>query len=75
MLLIAFVAGAWRRFSYGAVFTLHAISTVSSYKQYLDPFEGPNLLFFAAWPMLTACLGLYLLRDEDVLGTLRVRQA
>jgi hypothetical protein len=23
-------------------------------------------MFFAAWPMLAACLALYLLRDEDV---------
>lgn len=31
--------------------------------------EGPNLLFFAAWPMLAACLALFLLRDEDTLAT------
>jgi hypothetical protein len=41
------------------------VSTFSSYKQYLAPFEGPNLLFFAAWPMLAACFTLFLLRDQD----------
>lgn len=42
------------------VLLLHGISTLSSYRQYLDPFN--NLLFFAAWPMLAACFALYLLR-------------
>ena len=63
----AFVAGLAKRATYGAVLALHTISTLSSYRQYLDPFG--NLLFFAAWPMLAACLALYLLRDLDTLGT------
>jgi putative oxidoreductase len=67
MLIIAFLVGFFRRFTYGAIFILHGISTLSSYKQYLSPFEGPHLLFFAAWPMLAACLALYLLRDDDKL--------
>jgi hypothetical protein len=68
-LTAAFVAGLAKRATYGAVLALHAISTFSSYRQYLDPFG--NLLFFAAWPMLAACLALYLLRDLDTLGTVR----
>jgi putative oxidoreductase len=47
----------------GAVLLLHGVSTVSSYRQYLAAFD--NLLFFAAWPMLAACVTLYLLRDLD----------
>lgn len=62
-LLIAFVIGFRKRITYGAVLLFHAISTLSSYKQYLSPFD--NLLFFAAWPMLAACFALYLLRDLD----------
>lgn len=65
LLLLAFVLGLARRFSYGAVLLLHAGSTLSSWAQYLAPFEGPNLLFFAAWPMLAACAALYALRDYD----------
>lgn len=65
VLLLAFVAGIARRWSYGIVLVLHAASTLSSWSQYLHPFEGPNLLFFAAWPMLAACAALYLLRDWD----------
>ena len=65
LLLLAFFAGIQRRITYGLVFLLHAISTVSSFRQYLNPFDGSNLLFFAAWPMLAACFALYLLRDSD----------
>lgn len=65
VLLAAFVLGLARRWSYGLVMVIHAVSTFSSWKQYLAPFEGPHLLFFAAWPMLAACLALYLLRDAD----------
>jgi hypothetical protein len=67
LLVLAFVAGIQKRFTYGAVLVLHAISTVSSYRQYLDPFN--NLLFFAAWPMLAACFTLYWLRDFDTKWT------
>ena len=66
-LLAGFLAGFRKRFTYGAVLLFHAISTVSSFKQYLSPFEGPNLLFYAAWPMLAACFALYRLRDLDTL--------
>lgn len=63
VLLIGFLIGYRKRITYGLVFLLHAVSTLSSYKQYLDPWD--NLLFFAAWPMLAACFALYLLRDLD----------
>ncbi|MDW7774609.1 MAG: hypothetical protein SCH71_17135 [Desulfobulbaceae bacterium] len=69
IIVAAFLFGFMKRLSYGTVLVLHAISTLSSYKQYLAPFDGPNILFFAAWPMLGACLALYLLRDRDVLFT------
>jgi putative oxidoreductase len=64
-LLIGFVIGFMPRLTYGLVLLLHASSTFSSYHQYLHPFEGPNILFFAAWPMLGACFALYYLRDLD----------
>jgi hypothetical protein len=62
-LLAAFLLGIRKRLSYGLVFALHGVSTVASYRQYLDPFN--NLLFFAAWPMLAACFTLYTLRELD----------
>ncbi|MDF1588553.1 MAG: hypothetical protein P1P93_05275 [Gammaproteobacteria bacterium] len=65
LLILAFVAGVYKRFTYGVVLLIHGVSTFSSFQQYLDPFN--NLLFFAAWPMLAACVSLYLLRDDDTL--------
>jgi putative oxidoreductase len=67
LLLLGFVIGFAPRVTYGLVLLLHAISTSSSFHQYLHPFEGPNILFFAAWPMLGACFTLYYLRDLDTL--------
>ena len=68
--ILGFLLGVKKRFTYGLVLILHGISTLSSYKQYLAPFEKGNLLFFAAWPMLAACVALYLMRDEDTLFTI-----
>ena len=65
ILLVAFVIGFKKRWSYGLVLLFHGISTISSFNQYLNPFEGGNLLFFAAWPMLAASYTLYVLRDFD----------
>src|SRR5919198_5974291 len=62
-ILIGFFIGFAPRLTYGIVLLLHAISTLSSFQQYLHPYEGPNILFFAAWPMLGACFVLYYLRD------------
>ncbi len=61
--LLGFLVGYQKRFTYGAVLLFHAFSTLASFRQYLDPFK--NLLFFAAWPMLAACFALYYLRDLD----------
>jgi putative oxidoreductase len=71
LILIGFLVGFQKRFTYGAVLILHGISTVSSFRQYLAPFEDPALLFFAAWPMLAASFALYYLRDADSLWTVK----
>lgn len=65
LVVLAFAIGAFKTISYGAVLVMHGISTLASWKQYLDPFD--NLLFLAAWPMLAACVALFLLRDLDQL--------
>ena len=65
VILTVFLIGYQKKYSYGAVLILHAMSTLSSYAQYFSPYDGPNLLFFAAWPMLAACFALYSLRDLD----------
>lgn len=66
LILLGFALGYFKLWTYGLVLAMHAVSTLSSWKMYLAPFaEGPSLLFFAAWPMLAACVTLFLLRDHD----------
>ncbi len=56
LIIIGFLIGFRKKWTYGAVLILHGISTIASYKQYLAPFEGMNIFFFAAWPMLAAVM-------------------
>ncbi|RUO67131.1 hypothetical protein [Idiomarina ramblicola] len=63
LLCLAFLLGLWKTITYGIILVLHGVSTLSSFPQYIDAFS--NLLFFAAWPMLAACIALFLLRDYD----------
>src|SRR2546423_3318506 len=74
IILVGFLLGIARGFTYGAVLVFHALSTLSPFRQYLHPFEGSNILFFAAWPMLGACFALFYLRDSDTLWTLGRRR-
>jgi hypothetical protein len=67
IIILGFVAGFQKRWTYLLVLFFHAVSTFSSFPKYLAPFD--NLLFFAAWPMLAACFTLYYLRDMDTLWT------
>lgn len=71
LLVVGFGLGWRKRWTYGAVLVLHAVSTLSAFSVYLHPFDSGHLLFFAAWPMLAACFALYLLRDQDTLLCLR----
>lgn len=71
LLLLAFVVGFQKRFTYGAVLVLHAMSTLAAFRQYLAPLS--NLLFFAAWLMLASCFALYTLRDLDTRWVVRRR--
>lgn len=73
VIILGFVAGALRTWTYGQVLAMHAVSTLASWKQYLAPFD--NLLFFAAWPMLAACVALFLLRRDDTLLSWDARRA
>lgn len=66
VIILGFLAGVAKTWTYGAVLVFHAISTLSSWQMYLG-FD--NLLFFAAWPMLAACFTLFWLRDHDTLLT------
>ncbi|NNE37816.1 MAG: hypothetical protein HKN08_05875 [Gammaproteobacteria bacterium] len=62
-IILAFLGGLWKRYTYGIVLFLHSVSTIMTWKKYTIDI---HLLFFTAWPMLAACITLYLLRDLDV---------
>ena len=74
LLILGFVLGLAKRYTYGLVLILHAISTLAAFAKYLAPFEAHNLLYFAAWPMLAACFALYALRDSDTLWVISRRR-
>ena len=63
LVLLGFALGYFKTWTYGLVLAMHTVSTLSSWKMYLKP----ELLFYAAWPMLAACVALFLLRDLDTL--------
>ena len=67
LIVIGFIVGFLKTWTYGAVLLMHAASTLISFPRYLDPLALPNILFFAAWPMLAACFGVFYLRDLDTL--------
>ncbi len=67
LIILAFLVGMWKRYTYGIIMIIHGVSTFSAWKQYTTEI---SLLFFAAWPMLAACITLYMLRDLDVKFTL-----
>ena len=73
LLVLAFLAGVARTYAYGAILLLHAVSTFATWREYLKPYEDINILFFAAWPMLAACLALFLLRIRTDCGCLAIR--
>lgn len=70
LIVIGFVLGFKKTWTYGAVLLMHAASTLISFPKYLDPLAVPNILFFAAWPMLAACFGVFYLRDLDTIGVI-----
>jgi putative oxidoreductase len=65
IIIVGFVLGWQKRFTYAAVLFFHSASTFSAFRQYLAPYEDVNILFFAAWPMLAACFTLYYLKSWD----------
>ena len=65
LVVIAFIVGLFRTWSYGLILLMHTVSVASSWKQYIAPYENLNILFYAAIPMLSACIALWMLRRFD----------
>lgn len=65
LIVLAFMAGLLKTWTYGAILGMHAVSTLSTYQELLDPYRPPNHLFWAAVPLLAAIIALFILRKED----------
>ena len=65
-LLLMFLLGILKTWSYGLVLLFHSVSTVAPVYQY----ASGQLLFYAALPMWAACFALFLMRESDTLLTL-----
>lgn len=63
VIVLGFLLGVAKSWTYGAVLVMHAATTLVSWSAYLQPLK--NILFFAAWPMLAGLVALFLLRGED----------
>ncbi len=73
VIVLGFLLGLAKTWTYGAVLFMHAVTTLVSWSAYLKPLE--NILFFSAWPMLAGLVTLFLLRDEDRLASFGGRLA
>ncbi|MEM8839832.1 MAG: hypothetical protein AAGE89_17220 [Pseudomonadota bacterium] len=62
LFLLAFLAGAFKRVTYGGVLLMNLASMVVSFPRMMD-----NQLFVAAIPVFGASLALYLMREYDSL--------
>lgn len=71
LIVIGFLLGFARTWTYGAVLLMHAVTTFVSWSAYLEPLK--NILFFAAWPMLAALMTLFLFRNEDRIASIGAR--
>lgn len=63
LIVLGFLLGIAKTWTYGAVLAMHAVTTLVTFSAYLKPLE--NILFFSAWPMLAGLVTLFLLRAED----------
>ena len=70
LLILAFALGTFKTLTYSAITVMHAVSTFASWERYLAPFDRPNILFFAAIPVLGALVALFIMRKRDTLLTI-----
>lgn len=68
-IVLLFLAGLFKLWTYGALLGMHAVSTLSSYEPLLNPYTPPNHLFWAAIPTLGALVALFMMREDDRLLT------
>lgn len=70
VLILLFMAGKFKNWTYGLILFFHLVTTLVSAKRLFPPYEIHQLLYFGSIPMLAACICLYLNRHSDTLFTL-----
>lgn len=70
IILLLFVSGMFKKYTYAFILIAHTLTTLASAKRLLPPYEIHQLLYFGSIPMLGACIGLYLMKEKDTLFTL-----
>lgn len=65
LVILAFMAGFKKFWTYGAILAMHTVSVASTWERLIDPYAGGNLLFWAAVPLWAALVLLWLARDRD----------
>lgn len=73
ILVLLFLVGLYKTFSYGVVLGMHSVSVLSTYEKLFNPYYPPNILFWAGVPVLAGLVALFLLRDHDHWLTLQWR--
>ena len=51
VVIALFLIGRFKKVRYLIALISHAVSKLTPYAIYLNPFRGPALLFFVAWPV------------------------
>lgn len=66
LLILAFAAGAFKTWTYAAIFLMHGAGTFAGWSRMIPPYgPGASMTFWAAVPVLAGILALFLLRDRD----------
>ena len=73
-LIIIFLSGLYKTFSYGALLGIQLVLVASMHKEMLDPMKPSYILFWASIPLTAALIALFLLRDNDDFWTLDKKQ-
>lgn len=73
IIVLCFLLGIKKTIATLIVLLMHTGSTLLAYDKYLNTYEGSNILFWAAWPMLAACFTCFYLRDQDTMLSLNIK--
>ena len=71
VVVILFLAGVMKFWTYGFFLVIHTLGTILTYERLMAPYEHINHLFIAAIPCVAALLALFLLREEDTFLTIK----